>query len=59
MNWPEVLMLVLGRYMLVVCSPDGCIKIRPANIFKMAAIQNGRQNFEIYKTECKTYLSSV
>ena len=44
-------MLVLGRYMLVVCSPDGCIQIRPANVFKMAAIEDGRQNLELLKTE--------
>ena len=44
-------MLVLGRYMLVACSPDGYIKNRPANVFKMAAIQDGRQNFKLYKTE--------
>ena len=28
-------MLVLGRYMLVVYSQDGCIKIRPAKVSKM------------------------
>ena len=41
-------MLVLGRYMLEAYSPGGCIKIRPAKVFKMAAIQDGRQNFELY-----------
>ena len=44
-------MLVLGRYMLVVYNPGGYIKIRPAKDFKMAAIQDSRQNFELYRTE--------
>ena len=43
---PELLMLVMGRYMLVVYSPGGRIKKnRPVKIFKMAVIQDGRQNY--------------
>ena len=45
--------------MLVVYSPGGCIKIRLAKVFKMAAIQDCRQNFELYSIELSdkhTYL---
>ena len=50
-SWPAILMLVMGRYMLVVYSPGKCIKIRQAKVFKMAVIQGGYQNFELFKTD--------
>ena len=52
-------MLVLGKYMSVVYSPGGCIIIMLVKMFKMAFIQDGRQDFELYRTERKTYLSWV
>ena len=53
LTWLEVLMLVLGRYMLEVYSPGRCIKNRPVKVSKMAAIQDGHQNFELHRTEGK------
>ena len=44
-------MLVLGRCMVVVYSPGGCIKNRLTKVFEMTVFQDGRQNFELFRTE--------
>ena len=50
-------MLVLGRYVLVVYSPGKGLKSWPAKVFKMSAIQDGRQNFNYLELSKKhTYL---
>ena len=50
-SWSEGLMPFLDRYLLEVYKTGGCIEIRPTKVIKMAAIQDGRYNFDLYRSE--------